>query len=193
MFKKKIYPITLFVVPKFNSRKVISDLVFDPRNPGKKKVHIFFNGNDYTAILAITKKGKIIIIKEYFEAPQTHVWHIMTGGREGNETFQECANREVFEESGYHAKEIKILSSNWHSMRDSMTKTIHCVALGCELDKGYDQKKEIDKTESIIEVKEVTVREFMRMIKNGEIIDNQSKAVFTSAVAQGYIKVPLLI
>lgn len=171
--------------PTYPKRCVKKTLIRDPKT-SKWKDWFFFNGPHYLAILGITKDGKIIIIHEYFEGPDAYKWHIVTGGMEKNESIEECAKRELEEESGFIARRIIKLSKDWHSMRDSQTKCIHCVALDCE-DTG---KKKFDQGESIQEVKTITVQKFLKLIERNIINDNQTKAVFTSALAKGYINIP---
>lgn len=64
------------------------------------------------AALPVNDEGKIILVKQWRNALDRFTYEIPAGGLEGiEEPMMECAARELEEETGYKAKELKQLLS----------------------------------------------------------------------------------
>ena len=76
----------------------------------KKKYHSF-SQTDYVSLLAITKKNKVVLVKQYRPAIEKFTIELPGGLRDKNELPKSTAVRELFEETGYRAKKLKFLGS----------------------------------------------------------------------------------
>ena len=56
-----------------------------------------------SAAVCINENGEILMVKQGKEHEEKR-WAVPAGGKEINETFEECCLREVFEETGYEVK-----------------------------------------------------------------------------------------
>jgi ADP-ribose pyrophosphatase len=61
---------------------------------------------DYIAIVAITRGGKIPIVRQYRPALEAYAWELPAGLVEPGETPADCARRELMEETGLTARAI---------------------------------------------------------------------------------------
>ncbi|MGX7025562.1 NUDIX hydrolase [Vagococcus hydrophili] len=85
---------------------VVLDDVLLPNGKTSKRELVFHNGA--VAIIAITPENKMILVKQYRKAVEKSILEIPAGKIEKDETVpMETAKRELEEETGYQAKEIK--------------------------------------------------------------------------------------
>lgn len=56
-----------------------------------------------SAAVCINENGEVLMVKQGKEDEEKR-WAVPAGGKEINETFEECCLREVFEETGYEVK-----------------------------------------------------------------------------------------
>lgn len=66
------------------------------------------------AIVALTQK-KVLMVKQYRKATESALLEIPAGKLEENETKEECAQRELMEETGYCAHDMKYVTSFYTS------------------------------------------------------------------------------
>ena len=117
------------------------------------------------AIVAITDDNKIILIKQFRKPIEQVIWEIPAGKLEIGESPKECAIRELKEETGYSAKNIKLMHKFFTSSGFSNQKIYIFLATG--LTKG---EPEFDEDE-IIEKYEIDINEAHNMIIKNEIED----------------------
>ena len=60
-------------------------------------------------VLPVFPDGRILLIRQYRQAAGEYLWELVAGHKESNETFAECAHRELIEETGYAAKKVRKL------------------------------------------------------------------------------------
>ncbi|NLY20604.1 MAG: NUDIX hydrolase [Tissierellia bacterium] len=116
-------------------------------------------------ILAINSEGKIILVKQYRKAVDRVLLEIPAGKLELNEEPRETAGRELEEETGYIAKDIKYLSEIYPTPGYCSEK-IHLFQ-STDLEVG---KQDLDDNE-YLDVHEYTIDEVVKMIERGDIID----------------------
>ena len=115
------------------------------------------------AIVAITDDNKIILIKQFRKPIEQVIWEIPAGKLEIGESPKECAIRELKEETGYSAKNIKLMHKFFTSSGFSNQKIYIFLATG--LIKG---EPDFDEDE-FIEKYEVDIDEAKNMVMNNEI------------------------
>ena len=62
------------------------------------------------AIVALTDDNKVVLIKQFRKPIEQVIWEIPAGKLEMGENPKDCAIRELKEETGYSAKNIKLFS-----------------------------------------------------------------------------------
>ena len=129
------------------------------------------------AILAFDEKGRLIMVRQH-RFGHGYILEIPAGTIESGEDPVDCAFRELQEETGYGAKNMKHLITFYPSIGYN-TEAIHCyIATGVR--KISDTSLDEDE---ILTVEPVTVKKVIRMIRTGEILDSKTIcAVMTYAV-----------
>jgi ADP-ribose pyrophosphatase len=66
---------------------------------------------DYVSILAITNDGQILLVEQYRPVVEGNTLELPSGHVEEGESPEEAAHRELLEETGYKANEVKLLGT----------------------------------------------------------------------------------
>ena len=74
------------------------------------------------AIVALTDENEVILIKQFRKAIEDIIWEIPAGKLEIGENPKECAIRELKEETGYSADNIKLIHKFYSSPGFSIKK-----------------------------------------------------------------------
>src|SRR4051794_20261909 len=98
---------------------------------GRETVREIIEHPGAVAILAITENQQIILVRQYRYAVDGSLLEIPAGTREPNESAIETASRELVEETGYRAKEIRELHTYYSSAGYSDERVTLVVAIGC--------------------------------------------------------------
>ncbi len=119
--------------------------------------------------------GKIVLMRQYRYAADEYLWELSAGtleGREENarmiptETPEECARRELLEETGYEAREWEKVCE-CYAMPGSSDELIHVFFA-----RGLTQREQaLDEGEIIAEIRAFSREELRAMIERGEIRD----------------------
>ncbi len=109
--------------------------------------------------------GKIVLTKQYRPAAGDVVFEIPAGKLEKDEVPLDCAKRELLEETGLLARNIKKLTS-FYSAIGFCTEIIHLYLV----DDVLNALQQLDEDE-FIELYKFSVDEIIEMIEKGEIID----------------------
>ena len=80
--------------------------VINKKYKNEKKNYYVLNIPDSSVILPITKNNEFIIIKQFRESLDNYSLELPAGFTDENETPQQAAERELFEETGYISKEF---------------------------------------------------------------------------------------
>ena len=80
--------------------------VINKKYKNEKKNYYVLNIPDSSVILPITKNNEFIIIKQFRESLDNYSLELPAGFIDENETPQQAAERELFEETGYISKEF---------------------------------------------------------------------------------------
>lgn len=129
------------------------------------------------AILAFDGRGRLIMVRQH-RFGHGFVLEIPAGTLEKGEKPEECAMRELCEETGYGARKMRHLVTYYPSIGYN-TEAIHCyVASGTK----RVSETSLDPDE-ILTVEFLPLRRVMKMIRDGQIQDSKTiTAVMTYAV-----------
>lgn len=117
------------------------------------------------AIVALTDENEVILIKQFRKAIEEIIWEIPAGKLEIGENPKECAIRELKEETGYSADNLKLIHKFYSSPGFSNQKVYIYLATGlvageAKLDDGEN-----------LECYKVDLNEAYEMISKNEIED----------------------
>jgi len=116
-------------------------------------------------IIPKLRSGRYLMVKQYRYAARGWIWEFAAGGIEKGETIQRAARRELAEEAGYAARQLKKLISFYPTPGISEEK-MH-LFLASDLKPAYAEKDEDEE----FELEEFSLNQIGRMIKSGEIQD----------------------
>jgi ADP-ribose pyrophosphatase len=129
-------------------------------------------------IIPITEDNKIVLVKQYRKAINRIVLEVPAGKLEVNEEPRETAIRELKEETGYEAKELKYLTEFYTSPGFSNEKIYLFIASGL-----IEGEQDLDDGE-YCELEKYDIEELLKMVHRGEIID--SKTIISIYLAKEY-------
>ncbi len=146
--------------------KVISVKVdtVEVEKQGYQKREIVEHGGA-AAIVAITDNNEVIMIKQFRKAIENVIWEIPAGKLEIGENPKECAIRELKEETGYSAENVKLVHKFYTSPGFSNQKVY--IFLATDLVKG---ETNLDNGENI-ETYKIKLDEAYDMVLRNEIED----------------------
>jgi len=160
----------------FEEKTISSEMIYEGRilNLRKDKVHVKDNQTSFreivehnggVALAAVTQEGKMVMVRQYRKAAEKAILEVPAGKIEKDEDHRLTAERELKEETGYTAGEIKYITSFYSSIGYS-TEVIY-LYFATDLTSG---ETNFDDNESI-EILEYDLTELKEMIFNGEIED----------------------
>ncbi|MFH0752829.1 MAG: NUDIX hydrolase [archaeon] len=119
---------------------------------------------DGVGVLPITRDYNVLLIKQYRHAQNKIIWRIPGGGIDSTDkTPVETAQRELFEEVGYKAKNIELLFESGGSGTIKQT-VYHYLATGLYMPK----EERICDEQEFLEIHPICLNEAVRMAKNAE-------------------------
>ncbi|WP_250673208.1 NUDIX hydrolase [Paraclostridium ghonii] len=146
--------------------KVISlkvDTVEVPKKGYQKREIIEHPGA--VGIVAITDENKVLLVRQYRKAVEKVLWEIPAGKLEQGESPKDCASRELKEETGYSANNIKLIHKFYTSAGFSNQKIY--IYLATDLEKGECNLDE----DEFLELHEVDIKDVYEMIDKNDIED----------------------
>jgi len=123
-------------------------------------------------IVAVTKEGKIPLVRQYRKPIEKAIWEIPAGKLDKGEEPLKCGIRELREETGYEAKEVIPLGYLYPSPGFANEVTYIFFAKG--LTKGEVSPDE----DEYLDIEEFSVDDIRKMILNNEINDAKSVIAF---------------
>ncbi len=146
--------------------KVISlkvDTVEVPKKGYQKREIIEHPGA--VGIVAITDDNKVLLVRQFRKAIEKVLWEIPAGKLEQGESPKDCAIRELKEETGYSASNMKLIHKFYTSSGFSNQKIY--VYLATDLEKGECCLDE----DEFLELHEVNLNDAYEMINKNDIED----------------------
>jgi len=120
------------------------------------------------AIVPIIQDRDVVLVRQYRYAVATDLLEVPAGTMEQGETPEECAGRELEEETGYRCKEIeKILE--FFPVPGYSTEKIHVY-----IAKGLSQSKMNTEDDEQISVEILPMENALEKVRSGEIHDAKS-------------------
>lgn len=151
--------------------KVIRLLVDDVELPnGKPAKREIVRHPGAVAVIAITPENRMVFVRQYRKPLDKTILEIPAGKLEKGEDPADCAKRELTEETGYTAQEMKFVSKFYTS--PGFADELLYVYEGANLGQGQAQPDQ----DEFVELVELTLDEAFSRIQTGEIVD--AKTVF---------------
>lgn len=151
--------------PKLDCRvfKVRKDVVVNPRNLSLHEMFVL-EQPDWVNIIPLTPDEQVILIEQWRHG--TRSVHLETPGglMEPNETPTECARRELLEETGYEAGELRLLGVVHPNPAIQANRQYYVLATHCRKVAGL----KLDHAEDIA-VQLAPLSAIPRMIRDGKI------------------------
>lgn len=117
------------------------------------------------AIVAINDNNEVILVRQFRKAIEKVIWEIPAGKLEIGENPKDCAIRELKEETGYSAENMKLIHKFYTSAGFSNQKIYIFLATGLTAgDNNFDYDEDL-------EVHEIDLEEAYNMISRNEIED----------------------
>lgn len=138
---------------------------------------------DYISIVALTRSGKIPIVRQYRPAIEDFAWELPAGLVDPGESPIDGARRELVEETGLTARAVHALGDN-RACTGRLDNRIHnfFVAAGERIAKFQPEPG--------ISVKLVSPAEIVRLIKRGEFVSQLHIGALLLAELHGFIALP---
>lgn len=127
---------------------------------------VYTDGQEFVSIVALTPDNKVIIGREYAPGPEIVMDEMPGGYVDAGESPEECARRELLEETGYGPKEMKYLGSYYKDKYINATWHTY-LATGCE----KIREQELEEYE-YIDVMLLSVDDFLDSVKNNLVTDH---------------------
>jgi ADP-ribose pyrophosphatase len=141
----------------------VDEIEYDSGNKGIREVAVHPGG---AVVIPIKADGKVILVKQFRYPLQKTLIELPAGKLEKGEDPLVCATRELEEETGYKAKEIKKLGAIY-TAPGYCTEILHIYSAK-GLTPGNHNREE---GEFGMEILELTMGEIEKMIASGEIND----------------------
>ena len=147
---------------------------------GKKSTREVVEHPGAVAIVAITKDKELVMVRQFRKAVGEILLEVPAGVPEKGESGEECARRELEEETGFHAKKVRKIWEGYASPGYSNELIQYYFA---EEMTRMTQKTDADE---FIEVDLVDIELCLDMLKNGKFKDN--KTMIGVTIADLYLK-----
>ena len=135
---------------------------------GRKSTREIVEHPGAVAIIAITRDKEMVLVRQFRKATGEVLLEVPAGVPKKGESGEDCARRELEEETGFHAKRARKIWEGYASPGYSTELIQYCLAQ--EMTR-LAQKTEADE---FIEVDLVGVDLCVDMLKNGKIKDNKT-------------------
>jgi ADP-ribose pyrophosphatase len=138
---------------------------------------------DYISIVALTRTGKIPIVRQYRPALEAFSWELPAGLVERDEDPAEGCRREFLEETGFAARAVHALGDN-SACTGRLNNRIHNFFLEA------GQRTNGFKPEPGINVKLVSPAELVRLIRSGAFVSQLHIGALLLAELHGFLALP---
>ena len=147
----------------------------------KEIQHEIIEQGGISCVLAIDE-DEVIMVKQ-FRYPFDQVLEIPAGNIEKSETSEECARRELLEETGYSTTQLTHLIRFYPSLGYNL-QFVDCY-LATKLEKKSKQKLDDDE---FVSVHKIPIKELFSLIKSGKIIDPKTLCALSMMLQKNDLK-----
>jgi len=153
--------------------KIRRDTLKTPDNR-ETKFEIIEHGGS-VILIPINEHGEVLLVRQYRHAAGRDLLELPAGTRDGDEPFEECAAREIREETGMEARRLEKVGEFY--LAPGYSSEFMVVYLATEL---KPNPLEADDDE-FLEVVKMPVKEAMRQAEQGHVPDAKSLAALLLA------------
>jgi ADP-ribose pyrophosphatase len=126
-------------------------------------------------LIPIDDEDNILFVRQYRHATGQNMLELPAGTRDGNEPYEECAAREVREETGMEAGKLERIGEFY--LAPGYSTEFMVVFLATDLTHNPLQADE----DEFLEVEKIPLRETIEMMENRKVQDAKSLAAFLLA------------
>ncbi|MFC1568431.1 NUDIX domain-containing protein [Candidatus Margulisiibacteriota bacterium] len=127
------------------------------------------------AVVALTKDKEMVLVRQFRQPTGQVLVELPAGVPKKSESAEDCARRELEEETGFHAKKVKKVWAGYASPGYSDELIQFCLA------EDMTRMKQNTEEDEFIEVDLVDLDACVDMLKNGKINDNKTMIGITIA------------
>jgi ADP-ribose pyrophosphatase len=109
--------------------------------------------------------GRVVLVRQFRYAARKHLWELVAGGLQPDETPLQAARRELAEETGFRARSLKRLISFYPSP-GFLTERMHLIEA-----RGLAPAQAQPEADEHIEVAEFSAAELRKMLDTGKLED----------------------
>jgi ADP-ribose pyrophosphatase len=135
---------------------------------GTKGTYALVNRKNGVGIVVVTTDNRILLNKEYRYVINDYSWEIPGGGIDEEETPEQAAVRELYEETGISVESLEKIGV-FYPLNSFNTETVIIFSTRIEPSVPTTSKSEL--SEHVAEQRYVSFAEALAMIDNGEIND----------------------
>ena len=155
------------------SFKVKRDYLKTPRGD-ETKLEIIEHGGS-VVVVPIDDEGNLLLVRQYRHAAEQDLLELPAGTRDEEEPFEECAAREIREETGMQASKLQKVGSFYLAPGYSTEFMAVFLATGLShnpLEADFDE---------FLQVEKIPVKKAVELFQSGEILDAKSLAAWLLA------------
>ena len=144
---------------------VVEEVANDPSGFEIKRSIVRHPGS--AVMMAVDEEDRVLLVKQFRLPAEQDLWELPAGRLDPGESPLEAAQRELREETGYHAKQWSQLATFWASpgyVQEKMT-----IFLAQDLTEGKQEPMDDER----IEVRWFEKQELAEMVRDGEITDGK--------------------
>lgn len=130
-------------------------------------------------ILPLLTRERVLLIRHYRHAVGKTIWEIPAGTMEPGETPEECARRELEEETGYRARRLEPFFECYAAPGYSQ-ELMHVF-----LARGLERTKRRPEEDEIISVRSLASEKAFRLVESGKIRDAKTICALSYLRASG--------
>ena len=155
------------------------------KNNNKINKYYSLKQHDYVSILAKNKSGKYIFVKQFRPAIECYTIELPGGLKDNSrESHKEAAIRELYEETGYVAKNTKFLG-RFCPDTGRLENNLYCYfSENLVYDKKYIEEKNVKKVE-------LNYKQFLKLLKNKKVKHFLHVGIIGLAAMHNYIRIKL--
>jgi ADP-ribose diphosphatase len=138
-------------------------------------------GPDYTAVIALTDEGRMLAVRQYRPAVERFIIELPAGNIDAGEPPEECARRELMEETGYEAGAMELLCPMFPDVGRLGTRVWYFFASGLRRVENW-------RPEEGVEVLSYSMDELARAIEDGTFDHALHVAALVPALLRGKLE-----
>ncbi|MFC4078172.1 NUDIX hydrolase [Salinithrix halophila] len=137
---------------------------------GKTSTRELVKHTGAVSVMAVTKEGKMVFVRQYRKPLDKEILEIPAGKLEPGEDPKECAARELEEETGYRAQNLKPIVS-FYTSPGFADELLHLYEAT-----GLSEGEANPDSDEFVERVELTLEEAFQAMESGEIADAKTVA-----------------